>query len=437
MADNFMAGAGRAVITPPIGAWMAGYAPARRAETIHDDLHVTAIAFAGGGQRALLMSADVCQIFEPHIGSFRRSIADATGVPFEQIVMSAIHTHSGPATFGTHGGAPADEAYLETIFRPQAVKAAQEAVAALRPAVMGVAETQSEVGINRREVREDGSVALGQNPWGLYDPIMTVVSFRDYSGAPIANLIHYGAHCTGSGAGPEVTRDWAGPMIDRLEEQSRGLTVYFNGAEGDVGPRLANGRTTGNLELALELGGIAAADAVRAWRSIREWNPNPVLRVLADQISLPCRPLDPLDILKARLAALGDPEKLVGLPVWEYETLGKRIAEKESGVPEQTAWTLDQTLIAVGSVVFVPFPFEIFSEITIRLRQFSPFAHTLSLSNANGVNFYFPSRSELCRGGYEVWLFRAFHVHALSDDADQAAFTGNLRLLRQLAESGL
>ena len=125
MDEKFMAGAARAVITPPIGAWMAGYAPARRAETIHDDLHVTAIAFAGSGRRALLISADVCQIFEPHIGSFRRSIADATGVPYEQIVMSAIHTHSGPATFGTHGGAPADEVYLETIFRPQAVKAAE------------------------------------------------------------------------------------------------------------------------------------------------------------------------------------------------------------------------------------------------------------------------------------------------------------------------
>lgn len=85
-------------------------------------------------------------------------------------------------------------------------------------------------------------------------------------------------------------------------------------------------------------------------------------------------------------------------------------------------------------VAFVPFPFEVFSEITLRLRDASPFRHTLSLSNANGCRFYFPSRDQIARGGYEVWVFKAMNVRTLADDADNAAVVENLRLLEAQAE---
>jgi 1,2-phenylacetyl-CoA epoxidase PaaB subunit len=85
-------------------------------------------------------------------------------------------------------------------------------------------------------------------------------------------------------------------------------------------------------------------------------------------------------------------------------------------------------------VAFVPFQFEVFSELTLRVRQHSPFQHTLSLSNANGSYFYFPSREQIARGGYEVWVFKSMNVFALADDADDAAVSDNLRLLDALAE---
>ena len=49
---------------------------------------------------------------------------------------------------------------------------------------------------------------------------MTVVSFKDYNQKPVASIVHYGAHCTAAGMNTEISRDWAGVMIDRLSEES-------------------------------------------------------------------------------------------------------------------------------------------------------------------------------------------------------------------------
>ncbi|MCF7855248.1 MAG: neutral/alkaline non-lysosomal ceramidase N-terminal domain-containing protein [Candidatus Pacebacteria bacterium] len=432
--SSLKVGVGRGRITPPVGAMLMGYAPARAAETVHDELAVTAIALEQGQVKALLISADVCVIKDPQSTHFRTRISEATGVPFDNIILSATHTHSGPAMRATPGGADLDEAYLNSIFEPQAVDAAAQAVDTLRSARMGVATALSDVGVNRRQIDPSGNVQLGQNPWGCFDPTMTVIGFRGTDDAPIANLIHYGAHCTAAGKNVEVTRDWAGPMVDRLEAESGALTVFFNGAEGDCGPRLPNGKTTGggDIRFALELGARAGIEAGATFRTIKEFRDVDV-RVVSDRIRLPYEPLPAPESVERTIDAMGPPDKLVGLRVMSYKALCARLEESRAPGPHATHLELRQSVVSVGPVAFVPFPFEVFSEITLRLRDGSPFQHTLSLSNANGSYFYFPSQDQIARGGYEVSVFKSMNPRALADDADNAALTENLRLLETLA----
>jgi hypothetical protein len=135
------------------------------------------------------------------------------------------------------------------------------------PAEIAVGETESKVGINRREQTEEGMIKLGQNPYGCYDPFMTVVAVRNaQTKEGILNLVHYGCHGTSAGANEEISRDWSGVMIDRMEAETGILTAFWNGAIGDVGPRLTNGKTTGSIHYTEELGGVAAEDAMRAFR---------------------------------------------------------------------------------------------------------------------------------------------------------------------------
>ena len=42
----------------------------------------------------------------------------------------------------------------------------------------------------------------------------------------------------------------------------------------------------------------------------------------------------------------------------------------------------------------------------------------LSLSNANGSEGYFPTQDQLCRGGYEIEMFKRSDIQHFVDDAD-------------------
>jgi hypothetical protein len=73
-----------------------------------------------------------------------------------------------------------------------------------------------------------------------------------------------------------------------------------------------------------------------------------------------------------------------------------------------------------------------FVEITLRLRAYSHFAHTLCLSNTNGCSIYLPSQDQICRGGYEIDIFRAYGAYTLTDDVDNHVIQENMKILGEL-----
>lgn len=429
--DEFMAGAGRQAITPAVGARFYGYTPDVYSASVNDDLTASAFAFARGGVKALLISVTVCLVNTALSDEIRTAVAAATGVPAAHIILCATHTHSGPCTEGNTGWGELDRDYCDKIFIPGILAAAQAAVRNLSPAVMGVGVVNSRVGVNRRQLNRDNTVSLGQNSWGCFDPAMTVLGFRSKDGRPLAALVHYGAHCTASGKNTEISRDWAGVMIDRLEAESGALTAFFNGAEGDVGPRLANGHTVGNIRYAMEHGAVAAADALEAFRSIKEYR-EPSFVCAAGEVRLPYARRMPLEEAESALNALKGAGS-INLSGRRLEYLAGVVEAHRSGRPPREYFAFPQTIVKIGPAVLVPFPFEFFSEIALRLRQYSPFAHTLCLGCANGNFGYLPSRAELCRGGYEIEMFRTSGDQTLADDADDHIIAENLRIAEALA----
>jgi len=433
MDKGLHAGAGRATITPPVGTILYGYAPGRPAESVHDDLRVTSIAFSDGSEQAMLISTDICTYHQNSADRLRHLVSDQTGMPAENIIFCTTHTYSGPAASAGAGWGTTNEHYNFKQLEPAVLEAARTACRNLKPALAGIGTCSSQTGINRRQIERDGTVALGQNPWGPYDPLMTVVSFKARDGEPIVNLVHYGCHGTAAGNNPEITRDWSGPMVDCLERHSSSASVFFNGAIGDVGPRLPNGRATGDLQSALALGARAGFDAVRAWQRIKDYR-DVRLSTIRGDLRLPLKPLaDRVTALKA-IRELGDPTELTGMRLREYDKWENVLLEHDKAELPKTHRVIRQTLVAVGPVAFVPFPFEMFAEISLRIRQLSPYQHTLCLSNANGSYGYFPTRDQYARGGYEIAISRCFDCYELVEQADDHAVDQNLHLLEQLAK---
>ncbi|MBQ5778194.1 MAG: neutral/alkaline non-lysosomal ceramidase N-terminal domain-containing protein [Oscillospiraceae bacterium] len=444
MKNQFKIGAAKAVITPPLGTLLYGYAFKRPAASVNDDLRVNAVAIEQGDVSAIMISADIVSIGVDLGDKIRALISKETKVPAENISFSATHTHSGPAIKTAKGWGSANETYINEILIPQTVAAAKEACKKLTPAVMGVGTCECKAGVNRRELAENGDILLGQNPFGVFDSTMTVVSFRTPEGDPLVNMVHYGAHGTAAGRNIEITRDWPGVMVDTMERETGAMTLFFNGAEGDAGPRISNGQTTGDtrdwtkteeptgdIRYVYEVGTIAGVDAVRAYKSIKEYSEVDFMTE-SGVLRLPYDPQWSYEDAKARLDELNAKDKLVEVENREHAKISGIVEMYEKKIPFDTHMEINQTIFAFNSVAFVPFHFEIFSEISLRMRAYSPFEHTLCMCNTNGSNFYLPTRDQMERGGYEIDIFRLGNVYKLVDETDNVIIQENLKLLRKL-----
>ena len=91
---------------------------------------------------------------------------------------------------------------------------------------------------------------------------MTVLSFKNEGNQIVANTIHSGARCTSVGVHPKISRDWAVFMTDTLEKESGAITAFFNGPEGNVGPKLPRGEVEGSFVFFKTIGQVAAEDAI-------------------------------------------------------------------------------------------------------------------------------------------------------------------------------
>ena len=411
--EKLYLGIAREIITPEVGGRLYGYRPDIYSERVNDDLTATAYYFQQGQTKALMVSITLCSIGKTVADRLLKEIEDRFGITCA--MLSAIHTHSGPCMQGRDGWGDADTEYIENIFIPGLLKAVERAVANPVPVKMGIACGNSFVGINRRELTLENKTKLGQNPWGPFNPRMTVISFRDEAGNAVANMIHYGAHCTAAGHNHEVSRDWPGPMIDRLETETGGITAFFNGPEGDVGPRLSNGKTIGDLSHVYELGAVAAQDAVRIYRSITGWH-TPVLRAGSGICRIPLKAR--LTEEEARKMYEENKDSTVNLRAAMRRSALETLQQYETGIPEEQEYTFRQPMVALDENVLTGFPYELFSELGLRMDAAFPDARILPIVNTNGALAYFVTQDAICRGGYEVNHFLYSRVQAYCEHSD-------------------
>lgn len=428
---EFKMGMAKADITPELGCLLYGYPRERRAERILDRLEVGVIALNNGEETLLMISNDICAINLDLCEDIKAKIADATGVKKENILHSCIHTHSGPVTRNSVGWGTADMEYINGTLLEGTVEAANKAIANMQPAVMGVGKTDSMAGMNRREIDPDGNVILGQNTDGVYDPTMTVVAFKDLAGKNLGSFVHFAAHPTVAGSNFSITRDWPGYMIDRISDLTGAPCMYINGAEGNVGPRLSNGRTTADDSYLPEIGNIAADDAEKAYNAISEYKA-PEMKIKDGIIVYPYAELPSLEEIEQQIVEMGNPDDLVATEITKYAQLHKIKALYESGDEIPTGKNVQQTVVALDDIAFVPFPFEAFCEIAISLSEKSPYRDTILLGLTGGSYGYLPSREEIPLGGYEILSFRAASVPRFVDLLGEHLVDENVRLLNEL-----
>ncbi|MBQ8731412.1 MAG: hypothetical protein IJY82_01100 [Oscillospiraceae bacterium] len=421
------AGHSRKDITPPLGTILFGYPNRRPAKEVLDPLTVDALALRDGEKFAIIVSAAILLFDNDRVKLLRARISEEIGIPVESLFLHAIHTHSGPESGLIPGWSSVNEEYCQQILEPTTLEACKEAWANLEPAQLGVASGNSDAAVNRRQVFRDGTIGLGQNPWGTFDPNMTVLTLRGENGI-IANLVHYGCHCTAAGANDEITRDWAGVMIDRMEEITGGKTMFINGCEGDVGPRLSNGSTAHSTPYLFEMGERAAHDAVRIWNTIREYR-DAELQLQSGTQALDYCPLPDREAVIAEMENIRTRGGLEAMNVLQMTHLEKVLEVLDSNQDYPRQRVTRQTVLKLGPVVFIPFEYEMFCGVSLRLREHSGMPYTLCMSNTNGYLSYFPTKDQIPLGGYEIEDRKAAGAFVLADYADDQIVEANLQII--------
>ncbi len=404
-------GCSHATITPPPGAFLAGFgAREERARGVHDDLHARALVLEHARERAALVVCDLCELDAGFVADARLRIQARTGIPAASVMLAATHTHAAPATFALYSPAP-EPAWLNGL-ADRVADAAAGAVADLAPAtlILGLGREDT-VARNRR--RASGPV----------DPTVTVLGAQR-TGAPPVFLLHYPCHPTV--LGPDnllVSRDLVGFAVDALERATGGWVLFANGACGDINVGHPADRSALGLPIpgrtfarAEELGLRLAREAQRALERSR---PVEAGLLAADRrhVAIPLRSgpspeeaLAEAEACRDRLEALeaaGAPEETLYAARLDllYARLGLDWARQYAGRAGAVASEgVEVAAFAIGDIALVGLPGEFFAESGLRLRSRSPFAHTCVIGYANGGIGYVPPDAAFAEGGYETRL---------------------------------
>ena len=279
----FKAGAAVRMITPnPLLPVSGGIGTPKKAIEKKGELWVRVCVFERGTTRVAIVSVD--NLGWPSVLG-NKSRALIKGIPPENILIGATHTHSGPDAYGfpnENGQSFADLAYLDKCVYAIA-DAVNEAVRKLAPASLKIAVGDAK-----------GQIAYNYYAPDLYDPrcgvIQAVATSGQNAGKSIVTLVNYAIHpeVIGSGRGI-LSPDLCGPLYDRIEAKTGGIALFINGAQGGMvtaDNRRETGKEVNTWDECIRIGELLADEALRIVGTA-EAQPNPSLFCTARNVSFP------------------------------------------------------------------------------------------------------------------------------------------------------
>jgi len=256
------AGVARVTITPPLGSAMIGFAGRGPADGLHDDLTATALvlegpsAGPGGVERVAIITCDLLWLETHEVHGVRAAVGALTAVPPDHVVVACSHTHYGPTMDASREEeeGPQTAPYLANLVHQLAGVVAL-ACAACVPCQLGVGYGEAHIGINRRERIADGTIILGQNPAGSFDPRVAVLRIDAVDGRPLAAVFNYACHPVSlGGACTHISADFPGVARRLVEEQTGSTCLFLQGAAGNINPLLMGWDWANPRRLGLPLG---------------------------------------------------------------------------------------------------------------------------------------------------------------------------------------
>ena len=236
------------IISPEVGVRIAGYGIDQFSVCKADDLHAVGLLADDGTRRVLIVAFDLLGLDRSYIRQLRRKCADILGIPFECVMFSCTHTHSGPES-RTPGKLveKLNTAFLEKL--DATVCDAVSNFGELRDCKVAFYSIQVDENRNRRYVTADNHASflphrkemtrladgIADKELGClylldpktYDPLFVI---GNYAAHPLAG------HAPGIG-GLRISADFPGAFRDYIKSETGADAMFINGAAGDLVPK--------------------------------------------------------------------------------------------------------------------------------------------------------------------------------------------------------
>lgn len=368
-------GVGKAVITPPLGLPMAGYAfrGSRGAEAVLDELEARVFWFQaesasgenGAVDSVLIITADLIGFDEQLTAEIRGELASRFGLQPEAVLLAASHTHSGPQTCRNMVDVGAvDWGYLSTL-RAQVLAAAETARQNMQSvSIRYGCGHLSGYAINRRLI-VNGKAVAAPNPEGVRDDDVPVISCWSADGRLIGVLFQYTCHPTVLGE-YRYSADYPGAARRHVERELGATAAFLPGCFGDVRPHcvLVGGKSfrRGTAEDVAAFGAALGGEVVRVV-----------------QMAGPARGVHASSGLAAQAGTITLPLAQAG----QTASLSWQRLDLADGL----------TLVALGGELSV--------EYGHFIKGLRPNHVAIPLGYANGMVGYIPTAQQFAEGGYE------------------------------------
>jgi hypothetical protein len=408
-----IAGAGVADISPLDAQYLFGYPHVDRFSTgINDPLLSSALYLADGQTSLLFIANDIIFVTKAIAARVRGRLQGATGVPAENILVSATHTHSGPSTvdYASLADDPTvpkvDPRYLAR-FEDGIVAAGVAAFRNARPAEAGLTLTEARVGMNRRD------------PAGAADPQVPVLMAREAGGGrPIACMLVVSMHPTVLREDSRVVSgDFPGLARRYLQQHVLGAdcaVLHHTGPAGNQSPRhVVRANTVAEAQRLGEVLGQAVArvlpeitftqDVTLASRQAlinlpRRAFPSPA--AAREKVARAARKLELLHQSGAARQTIRGAE-VDWFGAEETARLARLAADGQLTAFHDACLPAEVQLFRVGPWVFVAWPGEIFVDYALSVKANRPDAFVISLANGE-LQGYITTDDAAEEGGYEA-----------------------------------
>jgi len=417
------AGAHTIDITPAtFPVWVNGGFNARKATKAHDPLHARCLVLASGPARVAIVVVDSCLMPRTLIDKAKVRAAAKTGIPVENMLVSATHTHTAPAVMGALG-CPCDIEYAK-VLPGKIAEGIRRAAGNLAPARIGhaVVDMPQYTHCRRWILRSDKirPDPFGQRtvrammhpgyqnptftgPSGPSDPAFSILAVQSASGRPIALMGNYAMHYFGGA--PMLSADYFGLFAKRVEQilGDKKATPPFvammsHNTSGDIW-RVDYGRPRRPQTMATYTEAFVR-QACDAFKRIT-YRSRVTLAMREARLTLKVRTPDAERLAWAK-KIIADME--AGK---KYGTYQRVYSREQVYLAERPTRELKLQALRIGEVGITAIPCEVYALTGLKLKAQSPLVPTINIELANGGDGYIPPPEQHILGGYNTWAARS------------------------------